>query len=73
MSPLPCINVTFPKVKLTFVNVTVKNVTPAIVKLYALKAGLLLLWVFPWQNSLFCFVNAFKLTLIVSNASLAIF
>ena len=29
MSPLPCINVTFPKVKLTFVNVTVKNVIPA--------------------------------------------
>ena len=53
MSPLPCINVTFPKVKLTFVNVTVKNVIPAMVKLYALKAGLLLLWVSPAWRALF--------------------
>ena len=53
MSPLPCINVTFPKVKLTFVNVTVKNVIPAMVKLYALKAGLLLLWVSLTRRALF--------------------
>ena len=46
-------SVSFPKVKLTFVNVTVKNVIPAMVKLYALKAGLLLLWVSLTRRALF--------------------
>ena len=55
MWPLPCINVTFPKVKLTFANVTVKNVIPAMVKLYALKAGELLLWVSPAWRAIFFF------------------
>ena len=53
MSPLPPRNVTFPKVKLTFVNVTVKNVIPAMVKLYAPKAALLLLWVSLTRRALF--------------------
>ena len=47
-------NYSFPTVKLTFVNVTLKNVIPVQVKLGALKACLLLLWVFLRKNYTFC-------------------
>ena len=51
MWPLGPKNVIIPKVKLLIF--TVKNVIPVLVKLYALKPGQLLLWVWPTRRALF--------------------
>ena len=47
-------SVTIPKAKLTILFFTVKNVIPATVKLGALKAGELLLWVWLARRAFFC-------------------